>query len=92
MQAKKYARTKPISPSKIRDFVGSMQEITKGVFITTSKFTKDAQTYVERQQQKQLKLIDGSLLVDLMLEYEVGVSAIKSYITYSVDRDYFQDN
>lgn len=70
-------------------FVGAMQNVQKGVFITTSKFTKQAIEYVDKQQQKNLKLIDGKMLSELMVKYEVGVASIKSFNTYKIDKDYF---
>ena len=39
-----------------------MEHTNKGIFITTSSFTDDAVSYIEKQQQKSIKLIDGQLL------------------------------
>ena len=67
-----------------------MQDIQKGVFITTATFTKGAQKYAREQQQKRLKLIDGELLTDLMIKYGVGLEEIKHYTVYKVNEDYFE--
>ena len=62
IQAKRYKSGNKISKETVSSFAGSMNHVQKGVFITTSSFTKDARKYAEEQQQKNLKLIDGDLL------------------------------
>lgn len=71
-------------------FVGAMQNVQKGVFITTSSFTKEAQQYADRQQQKNLKLIDGDLLCSLMIKYEVGIAVENNIKIYRLDTTYFE--
>lgn len=71
-------------------FVGAMQNVQKGVFITTSSFTKEARQYAEQQQQKNLKLIDGELLCSLMIKYEVGIAVENSIRIYRLDTAYFE--
>ncbi len=75
----------------IQAFAGSLegQKATKGVFITTSEFTRDARDYVERIQ-KRIVLIDGPLLAELMIEFKVGVSDASSYVIRKIDLDYFE--
>jgi hypothetical protein len=63
---------------------------SKGVFITTSRFTEDAADYVTRVQPR-VVLIDGRRLADLMIEYGVGVRRVRSYELKRVDEDYFVD-
>lgn len=46
--------------------------------------------YVERQQQKSLRLIDGEMLARLMVKYEVGVVNQQSLKIYKVDNSYFE--
>lgn len=70
-------------------FVGAMKSVQKGVFITTSSFTREAMKYVEEQQQKNLKIIDGKLLAELMVKYEVGVKIQQSFHIYKLDTSYF---
>ena len=65
-----------------------MQDVQKGVFITTSTFTKEAINYAENQQQKSLKLINGDLLADLMITYGIGLEKIKTYTVYKLNEDY----
>ena len=70
--------------------VGAMQNIQKGVFITTSCFTREALRYVDHQQQKNLKLIDGEMLTRLMVKYEVGVTSKQNLKIYKIDQSYFE--
>ena len=64
------------------------QRAKKGVFITTSTFTKDAWEYVEHTEKK-IVLIDGEELALLMIEHNVGVASVSSYDVKKVDIDYF---
>lgn len=67
---------------------------TKGVFITTSKFTSGA-VETANKANKKIVLIDGKSLADYMIEYNVGVSEKKIYKKiYEVkklDSDYFEE-
>lgn len=89
IQAKRYTSNK-IGRPDLQQFVGAMENVQKGVFITTSSFAKTAESYVEKQQ-KSIVLINGDLLCDLMLTHGVGITNIKSYSTFKVDTDYFMD-
>lgn len=90
LQAKRYAAGNTVGRREIQSFVGAMQNIQKGVFITTSSFTREAIEYVEHQQQKSLRLIDGEMLARLMVKYEVGVVSQQSLKIYKVDNSYFE--
>lgn len=89
IQAKRWENS--VGSKEIRNFVGALagQKANKGVFITTSSFTKEATTYVQQIQQKVI-LIDGLLLAQLMIEYDIGVSLEKNYQVKRVDQDYFE--
>ncbi len=89
LQAKRFKESQKIGSKDLQAFVGAMKSVQKGVFITTSSFTKDAMKYVEEQQQKNLKVIDGKLLVELMVKYEVGVKVHQSFSIYKLDTSYF---
>lgn len=67
-----------------------MQNVQKGVFITTSTFTKEAREYADNQQQKNLKLINGDLLADLIIKYGIGLEKVKTYVVYKLNEDYFE--
>lgn len=90
IQAKRNDIGNTVGRPELQAFVGAMQDIQKGVFITTATFTKGAQKYAREQQQKRLKLIDGELLTDLMIKYGVGLEEIKHYTVYKVNEDYFE--
>src|SRR5215218_6835162 len=92
VQAKRWA-AESIQRPDVQAFVGALQgaRASKGVFITTSRFTDGATDYVTRVQPR-VVLIDGRRLADLMIEYGVGVSRFKSYELKRVDEDYFVDD
>jgi restriction system protein len=88
VQAKRWTGT--VGAKDVRDFVGSLagHHASKGVFITTSSFTRDAADFVKNVQQKVI-LIDGPKLADLMIDHGVGVSTVTTYDVKKVDADYF---
>ncbi len=90
IQAKRHSE-KTIGSPVIQQFVGALQNITKGVFITTSSFSKAAIRYAEEQQQKTLVLIDGDKLTDLMVDYGLGITEVAAYTVYKVDAGYFSE-
>ena len=79
IQAKRYTDN-PVSKPEIHKFIGALdeQKASKGVFITTSKFTAGAKETAEKASKK-IVLIDGKSLADYMIEYNVGVSEKKVY-------------
>lgn len=89
-QAKKWDND--VNDAEIRNFVGSLagHKATRGVFITTSAFTKKAIDYVARIPQKVI-LIDGEKLAQLMIEHGVGVSVVASYEVKKIDADFFAE-
>ncbi|MFS0637894.1 restriction endonuclease [Mesobacillus foraminis] len=89
VQAKRWKNT--VGRPDIQAFTGSLEgkKARKGVFITTSRFTKEAQEFV-RNIEKKIILIDGELLGKYMLEHNVGVSEERKYIVKKIDTDYFQ--
>lgn len=90
LQAKRW--TNSVGRPTIQQFAGALvgQNATKGVFITTSTFTKEAREYVKGINQK-IVLIDGSELAKYMIEYNVGVSVKKVYEVKRIDNDYFEE-
>lgn len=93
IQAKRYAPENTIGRPALQAFIGSMtgESATKGVFVTTSSFTKDAQDYVRRVQQR-VVLIDGARLARLMIDHGVGVRIDKTYVLRSIDANFFDMN
>lgn len=90
LQAKRYKQENSVGRKELQAFVGAMQNVQKGVFITTSSFTKEARQYAEQQQQKNLRLIDGKMLIALMIKYEVGIEAENVIKIYRLDSSYFE--
>ncbi|TNF00532.1 MAG: restriction endonuclease, partial [Deltaproteobacteria bacterium] len=76
----------------IQRFVGSLEGegATKGVFVTTSDFSREARDYVERVQHR-VVLVNGRRFAKLMIQYGVGVRVRKTYQLQSIDEDYFSD-
>lgn len=90
IQAKRFDSSNTVGRPLLQAFVGAMEDVQKGVFITTSTFTKEARLYVEKQQQKSLKLIDGDLLAELMIKYGIGLEKVETYTVYKVNEDYYE--
>lgn len=92
IQAKRWTE-KPIGRPDVQGFVGALQgkRAKKGIFITTSYFTREAQEYVEHLDTKVI-LIDGKRLTDLMIETNVGVVPVAAYEVKKIDSDYFSEN
>jgi restriction system protein len=82
----------PVGRPEIQKFAGALQgqRARKGIFITTSAFTQSAQDYVSRIDSK-IVLIDGNALAQLMIDYNIGVTAVTSYELKRVDTDYFTE-
>ncbi|WFO15804.1 restriction endonuclease [Cellulophaga baltica 4] len=88
-QAKRYTENK-VREKDIRNFIGAMSgDTTKGVFITTSTFD-DAAIKKAREAHHSIILIDGSKLVDLMHQYNVGVQVKITYEVKELDNDFFE--
>ncbi len=90
IQAKKWDNL--VGRPEIQKFAGALmgRKAKKGIFITTSSFTKDAMEYAEKIDSK-IVLIDGEKLAQLMIDFDIGVSPIGSYVIKKVDNDYFSE-
>lgn len=88
LQAKRWENT--VGSPEIQKFAGALQgrRATKGVFITTSDYSKGAREFAGAINNK-IILIDGDELADLMIDYNVGVSIFATYETKKIDSDYF---
>ena len=88
LQAKRWEGT--VGRPEIQKFAGALQgqRAAKGVFITTSTFSKDAVEYANRIPTK-IILLDGDTLVSYMFDYGVGVSRTGGYEIKRLDTDYF---
>jgi restriction system protein len=90
IQAKRWEDS--VGRPEIQKFAGALQgqRARKGIFITTSAFSKAANDYVSRIDSK-IVLIDGDALAQLMIDYGIGVTPIASYELKRVDSDYFTE-
>jgi restriction system protein len=88
IQAKRWKDT--ISRPEIQKFAGALQgqRAKKGIFITTSGFSKEAREFTQKIDIK-IILIDGEQLAQMLINYNVGVSVVQAYEVKRIDSDYF---
>jgi len=88
IQAKKWENT--VSRPEIQKFAGALQgqRARKGIFITTSNFSKEAYEYASKIENK-IVLIDGDRLAQLMIDTDLGVSKTATFEVKRIDSDYF---
>jgi restriction system protein len=92
VQAKKWAPDRTVGDAEIRNFIGALQlhRARKGVFFTTSDFTRSAKASAARSESR-VVLINGTELATLMVEHNVGVSVTSTLQLKKLDSDYFED-
>lgn len=90
IQAKKWQAGNTVGRPEIQKFVGALagQGAKKGIFITTSAFSKEAREYVPRNETK-IVLLDGGELTQLMIDHDLGVTPERTYIVKRIDSDFF---
>ncbi|MFZ2901187.1 MAG: restriction endonuclease [Saprospiraceae bacterium] len=90
IQAKRWKPGNVVGRPEIQKFVGALagQGAKKGIFITTSSFTREALEYSPKNETK-IVLIDGEQLAQLMIDYNLGVAPQQVYEVKRVDGDYF---
>lgn len=90
IQAKRWE--KPVGRPEVQAFAGSMEgyRARKGVMLTTSAFSKEAEEYVTRIERK-IVLIDGRRLAELMIDHDIGVTTARAFTVKKVDLDYFDE-
>lgn len=88
IQAKRWEGS--VGRPEIQKFAGALQgqRAKKGIFLTTSFFSKDAQDFANRIDSK-IVLMDGETIAQLMIDYGVGVSTVAIYELKKIDSDYF---
>ncbi len=91
IQAKRWDNS-TVGRPEIQKFVGALygRKAKKGIFITTSSFSKEAREYADGLDSRVI-LIDGVQLAELMFDYGIGVSTVNSYVVKRVDSDFFED-
>lgn len=92
VQAKRYQPGNTVGAPAIREFFGSlnMKKATKGLFVTTSSFTRDARDTAE-QLGARIVLVDGQHLAALMIRFGVGCRVVERIEIKRLDEDFFED-
>ena len=90
IQAKRWKPGNVVGRPELQKFVGALagQGAKKGIFITTSNFTREAIEYTPRNETK-IVLIDGHQLAQLMIDYNLGCTPQQTYEVKKIDSDYF---
>lgn len=90
LQAKRWEGT--VGRPEIHKFVGALhgKRAKKGVFITTGRFSEEAQEYVKTIDPKVI-LIDGKSLANFMIDFNLGTSTSVTYEIKRIDSDYFAE-
>ncbi len=90
LQAKRWANT--VGRPEIQKFVGALhgKRARKGVFLTTSAFTREAVEFAANIEAK-VVLIDGGRLAELMIKHSVGCTPSQTFVVKRIDSDYFTE-
>ncbi|WP_414152807.1 restriction endonuclease [Limosilactobacillus reuteri] len=88
LQVKRYAPDNSVQMPEITAFSGSikLKHADRGVFITTSTFTQGA---INAAKDLNITLVNGEMLTNLMIQYQVGVEVKEHYMTYKIDGNMF---
>ena len=92
VQAKRWDKHQSIGRPEIQKFVGALsgQGAAKGIFITTAQFSEQARQFRPHNNIK-VALIDGNLLCQHMVDYNIGVSVQNVYEIKRIDSDFFSE-
>jgi restriction system protein len=92
VQAKRWKTGNVVGRPEIHKFVGALagQGAKKGIFITTSSFTKEALDYAPKNETK-IVLIDGERLAQHMIDFNIGCTTQQIYELKRIDSDYFDE-
>ncbi len=92
VQAKRWKTGNVVGRPEIQKFVGALagQGAKKGIFITTSSFTKEALDYTPKNETK-IVLIDGERLAQHMIDFNIGCTIQQTYELKKIDSDYFDE-
>ena len=92
LQAKRWTEGS-VGSKEVQAFVGALsgQGASKGVFITTSTFSKAAKDYTKLNHAFKVSLVDGLELASLMVDHNLGVALVKRYDIKRIDSDFFDE-
>lgn len=90
VQVKRYGENNTVGSPEINGFYGALTRMhaNRGVFITTSSFSKDAQVAAK---QLNIALVDGEMLTNLMIQYHIGVQVAQTYDVFDIDEDFLNN-
>lgn len=90
VQAKRWEN--PVGRPEVQKFAGALQgqRARKGILLTTSTFTREAQEFALRIDSR-VVLVDGPTLASLMVDHNVGVSPVRSFDLKRIDSDFFSE-
>lgn len=93
LQAKRYQPGNTIGSEAVQAFIGALigKGAQKGVFITTSSFSRQALAAASQSGTLRLVLIDGTELTRLMVRFNVGAQVARTVKIKRVDLDYFDE-
>lgn len=94
IQAKHWKKEATVSRPEVQKFLGALvsKGASKGLFITTSSFTKGAIDCAREVKPQKVVLVDGDQLANLMIEYNLGISTVETYEVKRVDYDFFNED
>ncbi len=94
IQAKQWAPDRSVDRPEIQKFAGALQgeRASKGLFITTARFSEGAKQYAHNLHASNIVLIDGNALTALMIKNNLGVSTEQVYEVKRIDSDFFSDS
>ena len=94
IQAKQWNPDRTVDRPELQKFVGALtgKQAQKGLFITTAKFSSGALKYAENLLNTKVVLVDGSALMTLMINHNLGVSVDYTYAIKKLDMDFFEDD
>lgn len=93
-QAKRWEPSRTVTRPDIQAFVGALsgKGASRGLFITTAKFSSGAREYAKGIHTQKIVLVDGHDLAELMIDYGVGVSTKATFEIKEPDKDFFEED
>jgi len=76
VQCKHYNDGNKVTPRQIREFQGALGPFDRGIFMTTSVFTHQAEDQATSPGYKPIDLIDGERLIELLQEHRLGIKHV----------------
>jgi restriction system protein len=94
IQAKRYGEDSTVGAPAVQGFAGALLSngATKGVFVTTSRFTQQAKDTADAYKTHKIVLLDGPALAKLMIEHEIGVRTVQTIRVQRVDLEEYEEN